>query len=140
MTNTQGGDNSLPYSRLYIIAIDLGEITGIALYDPCCQFLVCSSLIYPVEVVPIINFLKPEVIILERFPHTRSLSIEIETVYHNIVMRDETTIYSPGEWKPVMNNRRRKFLQAINDHEKDAINLIRYYIFCTSGEEIKCRV
>ena len=140
MTYTHRGDNSLPYSRLYIIAIDLGEITGIALYDAYCQSLVCSSLIYPVEVVPIIDFIKPEIIILERFPRNRSLSPSIEAVYNNVITRRETGIVSPGNWKSVMKSRKLKFSQASNQHEKDAIDMIRYYLFCVRGEEIKCQI
>ena len=126
------GELSLPYS---ILSIDLGETTGSAWYVPRTNKLSCGSTKDPAEIITFVNFIAPQLVILESFPATRSLAQGLESVYESLL---EISIpVSPGTWKPFMKSRKKKFAEAKNQHEKDALNILRYYFITKYGRDIE---
>ena len=65
MVKTLGGDFGLPYFPLRIVSIDLGETTGVAVYDLHFRSLVCSSLMDPNQVILLLSAYKPDIILLD---------------------------------------------------------------------------
>lgn len=99
-------------------------MTGIAWYNG--KFLSSYTLFSPVEVLRQIDDKDPKVILLERFPRQPEVSVDVLDVY--IVLEGISVLISPGNWKPFMRNRKRNFPEADTRHERDAINMLRYYL------------
>ena len=137
MADMDRGDFSLPSFPLCIVAVDLGETTGVAIYDLHARTLKCSSTDEPSHLFPTLEIIKPSVLILERFPESRNLSFDIALVYGSLLEQYTSVLVSPGEWKPVMKTRKFDHSMAKNQHERDAIDMIRYYIFSQWGEELE---
>ena len=134
MNNEIGGDANLLHVPYNVLAIDLGETTGIALYDVVARQLRCDSTKNPADVVPLILLIKPHSVILERFPDNRTVSTEVELAYGTL--SKTSVLVSPGAWKPFMKVRKRYFPQVTCKHEKDAVNMLRYYLLINGGEDI----
>ena len=134
MENEIGGDVNLPHVPYTVLAIDLGETTGIALYDVVTCQLRCESIEHPLKVIPLIFLVEPNSVILERFPDNRTISSEVEKVYATLVKT--SIVISPSAWKPFMKVRKRYFPQVTCKHEKDAVNMLRYYLLINGGEDI----
>ena len=134
MKSEIGGDANLLHPSYTVLAIDLGETTGIALYDVVARRLRCDSTKNPTDIVPLRFLVKPHSVILERFPENRSVSHEVEIAYGTL--SKTSILISPGTWKPFMKNRKKDFSQISNKHEKDAVNMLRYYLLTNDGEDI----
>ena len=134
MENEIGGDVNLPHVPYTVLAIDLGETTGIALYDVVTRQLRCDSAENPFDIVPLILLIKPHSVILERFPDNRTVSTEVELAYGTL--STTSVLISPGAWKPFMKGKKRYFPQVTCKHEKDAVNMLRYYLLTNGGEDI----
>jgi len=138
MATDKRGENALPLvSPFSLIALDVGEITGIAVltFETGYADLRCASTKYSLQILPLLALLRPDVIILERIPVNHSLEYEAEITYKNIARK--AFLVSPGDWKPVMKNRKWKSPQASNQHEQDAVDMIRYYLFITQKEDFR---
>ncbi|KKL59410.1 hypothetical protein LCGC14_2215620 [marine sediment metagenome] len=134
MENEIAGDANLPHISYTVLAIDMGETTGIALYDVVARQLRCDSTEDPESIVPLIFLVKPHSVILERFPENRTVSHEVEIAYGTL--SKTSILISPGAWKPFMKSRKRYFPQVTCTHEKDAVNMLRYYLLTNGGEDI----
>ena len=78
----EGGGASFPQITPYsLLAIDLGETTGIAACVLGFRDLRCTSTKNPLLVLPLIELLKPDEILLERFPANPQIPHEIENGY-----------------------------------------------------------
>ena len=132
-----GGDFGLPYFPLRIVSIDLGETTGVAVYDLHFRSLVCSSLMDPNQVILLLSAYKPDIILLERFPSMSSVDSSVDLVYNTLSLHQEVILISPGEWKPVMKTKILECSKSTNRHEKDALDILRFYLFTNWGSEIE---
>ena len=132
-----GGDFGLPYFPLRIVSIDLGETTGVAVYDLHFRSLVCSSLMDPNQVILLLSAYKPDIILLERFPSMSSVDSSVDLVYNTLSLHQEVILISPGEWKPVMKTKSLECSKSTNRHEKDALDILRFYLFTNWGSEIE---
>lgn len=132
---TKWGDLNLPDLPYTIISIDLGETTGVAAYEFSSRKLYCSATKDPQHLVILLESLYCNEILLERFPESHDMEYSIEIAYRQLAMK--SILISPGEWKPFMQNKKRKFEQAKTQHEKDAINMLRYYLITARGGDIK---
>lgn len=135
METENRGDFRLPFASSVIVAVDPGETTGFAVYDVVRYILACHSFYNATFLIPLITVLQPHVLIIERFPMSMSLPYEIEIINQNFV--HISTVISPSEWKPFMKTKKRKFKEAKNAHEKDAVSMIRYYLFTHGMDDIK---
>src|SRR3990167_4622015 len=132
-----GGDFGLPYFPLRIVSIDLGETTGVAVYDLHFRSLVCSSLMDPNQVILLLSAYKPDIILLERFPSMSSVDSSVDLVYNTLSLHQEVILISPGDWKPVMKTKSLECSKSTNRHEKDALDILRFYLFTNWGSEIE---
>ena len=125
------GGVSLPYT---ILSIDLGETTGTALYELGSGKLRYANTRHFHQLFPLIYLFQPDLILLERFPSSHSLAYELEIEYRKLAMK--SVLISPSEWKPFMKNKKREFEDVETQHEKDAINMLRYYLLITFGRDV----
>lgn len=133
----EGGGESFPQIIPYsLLAIDLGETTGIAACILGFRDLRCTSTKNPLLVLPLIALLQPSEILLERFPDNPQIPYEVENAYQQLAPK--SILISPGSWKPFMKSWKRFFPQAKTQHEKDAVNILRYYLITTTGKDILC--
>ena len=137
MVKTLGGDFGLPYLPLRIVSIDLGETTGVAMYELRFRSLVCSSLTNPEQVILLLSAYQPDIILLERFPNMSSVDSSVDLVYNTLSLHQEVILISPGEWKPIMKVRKLECSKTTNRHEKDALDILRFYLFTNWGSEIE---
>ena len=107
------------------------------MYDLRFRSLVCSSLTDPAEVYFLLSAYKPDDIILERFPNMSSVDSSVDLVYNTLCLYENIVIISPGEWKPVMKTRSLECSKPTNRHEKDALDILRFYLFTNWGSEIE---
>jgi len=128
------GDFSLPNLPYTIISIDLGETTGVASYELLSRALRCTATQHFQQLFPLLVLLRPNEILLERFPGKHALDYSIEIAYRQLAMK--SILISPSEWKPFMQTKKKKFDHAETQHEKDAINMLRYYMITTLGRDI----
>ena len=133
MSKNPRGDESLPDVSFTAIAIDLGETTGIAFLKAIDDVRTTSTK-NPSHVFPIIEAMKPQVIILERFPENRSLPNVVEWVYGKLA--EVSILVSPGEWKPFMKVQQKSSISTRNRHERDALDMLRYYCITSLQMEI----
>jgi len=134
--NNGGGENLLQLPSL-TLAVDLGETTGLALYDLTRNLLRCTMLKHPDVIISIINLINPDILILERFPETSSLDTSVQNAYTDICLTKNPLLISPGEWKPLMRVIHLPFPKYFTQHERDAANLIGFYFLGRRGEDIK---
>lgn len=128
------GDRSLPNLPYYYLSIDLGETTGLAAYERSSRDLRCASTKHFQILLPLLVLWKPDVILLERFPRNHALESELEIVYRQLAPK--SFLIYPGAWKPFMKAQKKLTLETKNRHEKDAINMLRYYMHTSFGEDI----
>lgn len=128
------GDKGLPNLPYYLLSIDLGETTGLAAYERSSRDLRCASTEHFQILLPLLVLWKPDVILLERFPRNHTLEYELEIVYRQLASK--SFLVSPGSWKPFMQAQEKLTLETKNQHERDAINMLRYYMHTTFGEDI----
>jgi hypothetical protein len=131
MDQYNGGGEGLPYS---ILAVDLGVTTGSAWYYHSVKHFSCTSISDPRQIFALIEIVDPKVIIVERFPETRKLPRDVEEVYN--ILAETAILISPSTWKPFMREKRKWFPQKMTQHEKDAVNILRYYMMINFGEDL----
>lgn len=131
MPTQNWGDISLPYT---IVSIDLGETTGIAAFEFLSRDLRHTATEHFHALFPLLALLNPDEILLERFPSAHSLEYALEIVYRQLSA--EAILISPSEWKPFMKSKKRKFPDVKTKHEKDAINMLRYYLLTSFNRDI----
>lgn len=137
MEAEERGDVNLPQASYSILSVDLGISTGVAYYDPRINSLAYETIRDPLCLFPLITLLNPNIVLLERFPSTRkSLTTEVEIAYTQLSRT--ATMISPGDWKPFMRNKEEKFPYIETQHEKDAINILRYYLLTRDLGDIEC--
>jgi hypothetical protein len=137
MGKKSGGGFGLPYFPLRIVSIDLGETTGVAMYDLRFRSLTCASLSNPEQVILLLSAYKSNVTLMERLPNMSSVNSSVDVVYNTISLYDGIILISPGEWKPIMKVRKLECSKATNQHEKDALSILRFYLFTNWGSEIE---
>ena len=125
------------YALDTFISVDLGETTGIATYRRWTNTVRLSWIEDPNDVIPTITLIGPGTIILERFPDNRSLPADVERVYG--ILSETAILIAPAAWKPFMKNRRTVFVSgsAENQHEADALNMLRYYLITYLEKDIE---
>ena len=128
------GDKGLPNLSYYVVSIDLGETTGIAAYERSSRDLRCASTKHFQVLLPLLVLWKPDVILLERFPRNHTLEYELEIVYRQLAPK--SFLVSPGSWKPFMKTKKKFDVPDITKHEMDAVNMLRYYMITSFGEDI----
>lgn len=137
MTNAnEGGDFGLP-QILRIVALDIGGTTGVAFYDLECKRMTCCSSSNVNDIFPMLKIIQPDVLILERFPNAILVSDEVAFAYDRARLWYQPFMIFPGHWKPVMQARPSKFPDAKNQHEQDAVDMIRFYLFTKLKESIE---
>ena len=129
-----GDPANLPNSPYTLISVDLGETTGVVVYERTTRDVRIASTKHFQQLLPLLILLKPDVILLEKFPRNHSLEYELEIVYRQIARK--AIIISPSEWKPFMKAQKKFDDPDVNQHERDAVNMLRYYMFISFGEDI----
>lgn len=131
------------HTFIFVLAIDPGEVVGIALAKVSKKNMTIQAITsqpwdqFAAGFAPVLIQFKPFVVI-ERSPQPFGDSkqairvqkaIEIASAYV-----DRVWVISPGDWKPVA-ERRGWATKGKNQHEHDAMNMIRFYAWNKLGAE-----
>ena len=119
-------------------SFDTGESTGIAVVDLSCDELTCKVVRtltatpdqLKKEVGGIIS--KSDIVLVERIPmSSRPMLHAIQDIVFKSTDRKEliVEVIFPGIWKPISKARKWNCGSKYSQHEKDAYNLLRYYVF-----------
>lgn len=135
------------------LAIDPGDTTGLCLvhYFQTAPFNKIKSLIsLPWEdaqkqVYDWVDYAPDIFLIFERSPEWKATSQQKEKVLwvtnigkhlFEVMGTPSFCVLSPGDWKPVAKARKWKHPKAKDQHQADAFNLFRYYIWRSQKYEV----
>jgi len=130
-------------THIFVLAIDPGETVGIALAKVSKKDMSIQAITsqpweqFAVELTSVLIQFRPFVIV-ERSPQPFGDSKQTIRVQQTIEMAteyaDRVWVISPGDWKPVAERRKWKS-KGNNQHERDAMNMVRFYAWNKLGAE-----
>ena len=115
---------------MIVMGIDPGVSTGIAIFDTHTKELKLLTLTAWKNILQTLLDEVPDQIVLENLP---SMVSEGEAFFRYAekihAMSYPVLTVSPNTWKPISKARSWKTVEAKNQHERDACDLIRYFFF-----------
>lgn len=112
-----------------IVAVDLGLSTGLVFVTDDHQ-LIRSETVGIKDVLPILAFMHPDVVVLEQMPTHIDIPL-LAAIYEEVVEKyarmHKLELITPSVWK-TMAKARKWVGRGATQHEKDAFLMLRYYL------------
>jgi hypothetical protein len=126
---------------MYFLSIDLGETTGLVLYDLSAKRLVRTTTLKAeednwalfIDYLQRMHSKQNMIFVLEEMPHATDHVFNI--YYALIISFDNTDLVKPAHWKPFA--RANKWNPGFeSQHVRDAYNMLRYYLIFVEQADI----
>jgi hypothetical protein len=125
-----------------IACIDPGENTGIVVFDLAKHQVILSSAVSIDECDKLLDCFSIDSLILEKKPAHDTWSDQLRSGYFLLqkwarIKGIPIHLITPGIWKPIAKANSWKSKSCKTQHEKDCMNMLRYWILVTYGISLR---
>lgn len=122
---------------MIILSIDPGVNAGCVAYNFEERRVIHSNTLLMQNVIGMLRWQDPRHVIIEKPPQLiESSTLYLEYYYKILREYPKAHEVSPGAWKPISKAQKWKFALGRTRHEKDAYNMMRYWILNDTGIDI----